>query len=195
MPRGRTEADIPDLNRWISRFITEVWRQDGNCYPPKTIHQLLASLQRYMLKNHPEAPRFLDRKDICFRDIHGTCETIYRQLHQDGVGTAVWHAAVITSEEEDKLSASGAISITSPKTIQCTVFYYICKVFCIRGEKSSGTLDHPYLYVAQVLLIAIHIHNMDQRIVPEGFSNSISKTSKSHVMLFQKGFLSGWFTY
>ena len=31
---------VAELNHWISRFIAEVRRQDGNSYPPRTIHQI-----------------------------------------------------------------------------------------------------------------------------------------------------------
>ena len=39
-----------------------------------------------------------------FRDIRGTCDTVYRK---QGVGTEVKHAAVISSDEEDRLWLSG----------------------------------------------------------------------------------------
>ena len=92
------EPDLGELNRWVSRFITEVRRKDGKPYPPRGVHQLLTGLQRFMLSKKPDAPKFLDRKDPRFRDIHGTCETIYRQLHQQGVGMEVRHAAIIIAE-------------------------------------------------------------------------------------------------
>ena len=42
-----------------------------------------------------------------FRDIRGTCDTVYHEFHQQGVGTEVKHAAVISSDEEDRLWLSG----------------------------------------------------------------------------------------
>ena len=53
--RESEERNCPDnlleseeLNYWLPRFINEVRRTDGNPYPPRSIHQLLAGLQRYM---------------------------------------------------------------------------------------------------------------------------------------------------
>ena len=39
-------GDADKLNFWLPRFINEVRRTDGNPYPPRTIHQLLAGIQR-----------------------------------------------------------------------------------------------------------------------------------------------------
>lgn len=73
------------INHWASHSIREVQRKDGQPYPPRIIHQILAGLQRFMLSEKPDAPQFLDRKDPWFRDIHGTCDTIYRESHQQGI--------------------------------------------------------------------------------------------------------------
>ena len=70
---GANLLDSPDIdsqNFWMPRFVAEVRRQDGKPYPPKTIHQLLAGLQRYMLDKNALAPKFLDQKNPLFRDIH-----------------------------------------------------------------------------------------------------------------------------
>ena len=41
----------PTTGYWLPRFINEVRRTDGEPYPPRTINQILAGLQRYMLDN------------------------------------------------------------------------------------------------------------------------------------------------
>ena len=56
-------------------------------YPPRTIHQILAGLQRYMLQKNVDAPKIIDRKDSRFR------ENVYRALRQKGVGTDVRHTS------------------------------------------------------------------------------------------------------
>ena len=65
LERGNNE----ELNYWLPRFINEVRRTDGNPYPPRSIHQLLAGLQRYMLKQNYCLPKFLDRQNQQFRPI------------------------------------------------------------------------------------------------------------------------------
>ena len=43
--------NIKKLNFWIPRFINEVRCIDGQPYPPRTINQILAGLQRHLLDN------------------------------------------------------------------------------------------------------------------------------------------------
>ena len=52
----------------------------------------------------------------------------------------VKHAAVITPEEEEKLWESGAIGIYSPEVIVRCIFYYIGKIFCLRGGQEQRDL-------------------------------------------------------
>lgn len=94
-----------------------------------------------MVKKRPGAPKFINKNDTSFQDIHGTCETIYRQLHQEGAGTAVCHAAIISGEEEVRLWSTGVLS-ANLKCLQSAVFFYIGEVFCIRGEEG---LDHQFV--------------------------------------------------
>ena len=128
------------INYWLCRFVTEVRRQDGNPYPPKTIQQLLAGLQRKMLDANPDAPRFMDRQESCFRDLTRTCDSVYRDLHSKGVGTSVRHTSIFSSEDEAKLWETGVLADTSPKSLQRAVFYYIGKRFCIRGGEEQRKL-------------------------------------------------------
>ncbi len=42
------KADFQELNIWLCRFVTEVRKQDGKLYPPRSIHLILAGIQRYI---------------------------------------------------------------------------------------------------------------------------------------------------
>ena len=61
--------DTQNLNKWIPRFVTEVRNKKGEPYPPRSIHLLLAGLQRYMLDKNPGSPKFLNRSESAFCDI------------------------------------------------------------------------------------------------------------------------------
>ena len=54
-------GDADKLNFWLPRFINEVRRTDGNAYPPRTFHQLLAGIQRSMLE-----------KNLLFAEVFGS---------------------------------------------------------------------------------------------------------------------------
>ena len=45
-----TSRKFDDLNYWIPRFVNEARRADGCAYPPRTINQLLAGLQHYIVQ-------------------------------------------------------------------------------------------------------------------------------------------------
>ena len=92
--------DVPRLNNWLARFVAEVRRQDGNPYPPKTIHQILAALQRKMLDEHPDFPKFLDGKHSGYRDFIRTCDSVYRELHSQGIGTDVQYTPFMSNDED-----------------------------------------------------------------------------------------------
>ena len=111
-------------------------------YPPKTIHQLLCGLQRYMLDCAPDAPKFMDQKDVRFRDIRGTCDTVF---HSKGVGADTRHTPIITADEEDRLWSSGVFSDDNPQSLQYAVFFYVGKVFCIRGGEEQRRLGPSQL--------------------------------------------------
>ena len=129
------------LNFWLSRFVVEARRADGNKYPSSTtcIYHLLAALLRYSPSKCRGTPNFLDKSDPRFRELRGACESISRQLRQAGVGAEVKHAALITPDEEDMLWTSGVLGVSSPKALVRAVFYYVGKTLCLReGQEQRG---------------------------------------------------------
>ena len=62
-----------------------------------------------MLEKNPLAPKFLDQGNPRFRDIHRACDSTYCELRQQGVGTKICHAAVISCQDENKLWSTSVI--------------------------------------------------------------------------------------
>ena len=60
-----------------------------------------------MLANVPNAPKFFDKKDICFCELHNAYDDVYRALHSQGIGTDIAHTALFTAEEEDRCGLLG----------------------------------------------------------------------------------------
>ena len=140
-PSDLFEVGDPDnLNFWVPQFINEVRRADGDPYPPRTIHQLLAGLQCSMLDHNNRLPKFLDRTNPVFRPIHSACDSVYHSLHCAGIGTSVRHTAIISEEEEAKLWEKGILCVDNPKSLQRAVFYFIGKRFCIRSGEEQRQL-------------------------------------------------------
>ena len=87
-----------------------------------------------------DPPNFLDRKDVRFKKLHGTCDVAFRELHESGVGATKKSAEVITRENEDKLWKSGVLNTTSPGGLQNAVFFNVGKVCCLRGGEEQRNL-------------------------------------------------------
>ena len=49
------------------------------------------------------APKFLDQKEPTFRKLHGTMDSLFRKLRQEGVGAVIKHAGMFTAEKENLL--------------------------------------------------------------------------------------------
>ena len=58
----------------------------------------------------------------------------------EGVGAVVNHVAVVTPEEENKLWESKVIGVHTPLALVRAVFFYVGKVFCIRGGQEQRHL-------------------------------------------------------
>ena len=78
-----------------------------------------------MRVHNPDCPNFLDRSDHKFVKLHNVCESLFRQLHSDGVGCEIEEASVITKEGENLMWSKKNLGLHSPKSLVCTVFFYI----------------------------------------------------------------------
>ena len=151
--KARVEEQCPDdllenpdalrLNRWLSRFVVECRREDGNPYPPSSICNILAGLYRYSRKFASEGgscPNFMNRNDPLFRDLNGAIQVRFRELREEGIGAVVKHASVVTADEELILWESQVIGDHSPIALQRAIFFYVGKTFCLRGGEEQRKL-------------------------------------------------------
>lgn len=47
---------------------------------------MLCGLLRHLTKVQPNPPNFLDRKNVRFKTLHGTCDSSFHTLYEDGIG-------------------------------------------------------------------------------------------------------------
>jgi hypothetical protein len=165
------------LNHWLSLFVNEVRNTKGSQYPPRTIQQILAGLQRYLIEINPvDSYKFMDKKNSNFRDFHRACDSVYRQLHAGGVGVVVHHSKAFSVEEEDLFWNKGIMSDSNPVRLQRAVFFYVGKHFCLRGGGiSSESWDRHSLYESLTQIRTTTL-NMDPKITLAVYINSILKT-------------------
>ena len=111
------KPEAEKLNFWLSCFVVEARRKDGEPYPVRTLYLLLAGLLRYGRSKSKLCPNLKDKSDCHFSELSRVCESVSRQLHKDGVGASVKHTAIITPEEEDLLLDKGVMGIYAPKPL------------------------------------------------------------------------------
>ena len=124
----------------LQRFVSEARRVDGMPYPPKTLYQILCGLLRHAREHQSNPPNFLDRKDTRFKKLHGTCDSVFHTLREQGVGADKKSAKVITKADEDELWELGVLNCTSAEGLQKAIFYYVGKVCCLRGGEEQKNL-------------------------------------------------------
>ena len=128
------------LCRCLQLFVLEVRRTDGTKYPAKSLYQLLCGLLRHSRRVQADPVNFLDRDDPRFKRLHGTCDVVFRELQQEGVGTIKKSAQVIQASDEDVLWTSGVLNTNTPLGLQRAVFFYMGKVCCLRGGEEQRNL-------------------------------------------------------
>ena len=126
----RHSEDINRLQKWLCRFVVEARKQDGELYPPTSLQNLFSGILRNL---HGDTPDFLSKKDWRFRELRGTMEQTFSDLRKQGVGAEVKHMSIITKEEEDQLWKAKEMDTNAPKQLLQAVFFYVGKVFCLRG--------------------------------------------------------------
>ena len=133
---------VESINYWLSRFVVECRRRDGEHYPSTTLYQLLAGLLRYSRSKSKDCPNFLDKTDHRFRELRGA---VSRNLRKEGVGAEVKHASIFSPEEELKLWSSGAVGTHSPLALVRAVFFTLGKSLCLRGGQEHRELKPSQL--------------------------------------------------
>lgn len=59
------------LNFWLTKFVMEVCKEDGECYPPRTLYSICCGIQRHLCEcNGVGAVAILDKKDKRYRVIN-----------------------------------------------------------------------------------------------------------------------------
>ena len=78
------------------------------------------------MRDHtPGCLNFLDKKDSHFRALQGTLDSLFDQLHSEGIGVQTKCTEVITKEDKEKLWISGVMGLTTPRSLQNAAFFVV----------------------------------------------------------------------
>ena len=133
------------ISKWLALYIAETRKENGDCYPPKSLYALLAGLLRYCQSQNPACLNFLDTSDKRFYVLHNAMDNTFRQLRQSGAGSACKSAEAFSKKEENHLWESGVLGVHSSKVLLHTVFFLNGKNFCLRGGE-----EHRNLKLSQI---------------------------------------------
>ena len=135
------DMEPTSLNKWLSIFIAETRKVNGEPYPPTTLQLLLSGLQRHMKAVDKErAPNIFAKNDVAFQTLHHTMDSVYRKLRADGVGAQKQSTETFTKEEENQLWACGVLGVDNPTSLLRAVFFNNGKNFCLRGGNEHRNL-------------------------------------------------------
>jgi hypothetical protein len=131
--------DAKIVCKYLSLYVMETRREDGNPYPPSSLRVLLSGLNRILQANG--APfSILDKNNSDFRDLLKTLDTLSSNLHREGVGAVKDSAPVIVPEHEKLFWEKGLLGFSTPKQLQTTVFFYMGLNFVLRGIQEQYDL-------------------------------------------------------
>ena len=87
LPTDLSRAKLSDVDFWLSRFIVEARRKDKSPYPPNTLMQISAGIQRHLRDNlgRPDVNLFL-KSDPTFASFRNTLDMRMKELTADGIG-------------------------------------------------------------------------------------------------------------
>ncbi|XP_070554321.1 zinc finger MYM-type protein 2-like [Ptychodera flava] len=132
-----------ELNYWLSKFVIEARRQNGNRYPPDSLKQLCCSIARHLRDscNRPDL-NFMDKTNGTFLGLRNTLDGVMKELSREGIGTVKKQAQPYTIEHEEKLWQH-SFDTSTALGLSYAVYFYMCKIFGLRAadEHSGLTVD------------------------------------------------------
>ena len=130
-------AQPHELDYWLSKFVLEARKANGEPYPPDTLYVICAGLLRYIREKRPEINIFKDHQYTGFRK---TLDGEMKRLRSAGIGVKRKQAEPITIEEENKLWERGALGEHDPQTLLDTMLFLCGIHFALRSGQEHCNL-------------------------------------------------------
>ena len=127
-----------ELNYWLSKFVLETRKADGDNYPPDTLYVICSGLQRFIRETRPEINLF---KDPAFTGFQCTLDSEMKRLWSLGLGVKKKQAEPITVEEENLLWDKVLLGEENPQALLDTILF-LCEIhFALRSGEEHRSLQ------------------------------------------------------
>ena len=93
------KMSLEEIDKYLSHFVFDARRQDGNSYPPKTLYLLVCGLQRFLRESGRPEVAFFDKKQPVFDRSRKALDARMKQLAMQGVGTVTKSSEPLTVEQ------------------------------------------------------------------------------------------------
>ena len=133
-------GDNASLCEWLCVFCKEARKQNGEPYTPRSISQLLAGIQRYMHRETDSGITLLDGKDPVFQPLHRLLDSLFRDLHAQGIGATRRRSSTLSKDDEDRLWSMGVLGVKTPEALLNAVFFYNGMFLILRGGEEHRKL-------------------------------------------------------
>ena len=134
-----------DLSYWLQKYVLGTRKKSGEKYPPKTVYLLLCGLNRYMKGKKLNSFNIFNHDNPDFKLLFNNCDSLSRELREEGHGSESKATEPITKEDEEKLWPTGVLSLFTPQGLLNAVFFLNGKNFALRGGA-----EHWCLKLAQI---------------------------------------------
>ena len=134
-----------ELNQWLSKFVLEIRRKDGQQYPPQTLYAICCGLLRYVRELKPDINFF---KDAQFSGFQRTLDGEMKHLRSCGLGSKKKQAEPISIHEETIPWEHGLLGSCSPQVLLDTMVFLCGMYFALRSGQ-----EHRDLQFSQIELI------------------------------------------
>ena len=146
-PSCSTEAAIPtitalnndQLQHWLCRFILEVRKENGQHYPPATLHHIVSGIMRFLRQSGRQLDLF---QDPAFQEFRTVLDSEMKHLKAAGLGSKTRKAEPLTEEEEELLWEKGILGDHTPQALLNTVFFHNGIYFALRSGNEHRQLRH-----------------------------------------------------
>lgn len=125
------------LNSTLALFIQEARKANGEKYPPKTLHGIIAAIQHYLKFKGKESQFF---NDPVFARLMGSLNAAMKEASAEGLGNSTKKAEVISIEEEELLWSKAILGEQAPQQLLDTILYLLGLHFALRGGKEHRRL-------------------------------------------------------